>query len=176
MAEWSKAMVCKTIQSLVQIQLWSQNEINMYKFSIKVPIYNCICHIIIDKDIEKIINRYIKKKKWDSDEIIPEGEEVHGWAHTEGDVTNYYIFYSIDSLTVTYLSHEISHMIDYIIEEKGIENKGEARAYLTGFVSEKIFDYVLKKGLLINKWYKPNKKEDEKPSELLRESNENIQG
>lgn len=149
----------------------------MIKFSVKIPIYNCVCHIIIDKDIEKVINRYIKKKKWDADEIIPEGEEVHGWAHTEGDMTNYYIFYSLDSLTFGYVSHEISHMVDYIVGEKGIEDKGEARAYLTGYITEKINDYLLKKNLLINKWLKKpeiQKKEDEKPSELFREGDDDI--
>jgi hypothetical protein len=146
----------------------------MYKFSIKIPIYKCTCHVIISKDISDVINKYVKKKKWNADYAIKTGEDVHGYAVTDGTTTDYYIFYSLESLTANYIAHEISHLIDFIFEEKDIERHGEARAYLTGYISEKIFDYVLKKQIFINKWYKPlvkeqdiliiQKEEDEKPS------------
>lgn len=142
------------------------------KFSIKIPIYNCTCHVIISSDIEKIINKYIKLKKWDSSWKIEEDCEVHGYTISPGNTRDYYLFYSLESLSVTYLTHEISHIIDAIFSEKGIESEGEARAYLTGFISEKVFDFVLKKRLLINKWYKL----DEKPSKLFREDSSTSEG
>ncbi len=144
----------------------------MHKLTIKIPIYNCSCNIIIDNDIEKTINRYVKNRKWDKTTLMSEGQYVHGLTVSNEDMKDYYIFYSIESLTVNYIIHEISHMIDFLITERDIEDKGEARAYLTGYISEKIFDFIFKKSLLINKWYKPQisdnqKISDEKPSGLL---------
>jgi hypothetical protein len=139
----------------------------MYKFEIKIPIYNCTCKIIIDKDILKTINRYAKKNKWENHEY-----NVHGLAVSPGDMKDYYIFYAIDSLNVNIIVHEITHMVDFILDERAIENEGEAKAYLTGYISEKVFDFILKRNLLINKWYKPidnQRISDEKPSGLLRE-------
>ncbi len=133
------------------------------KFDIKIPIYKCTCHIVIDKEIEKVINKYVKNKKWEKHLAVEAGNELHGLAINPRDNDNFYIFYSSGSLTVNYIAHEISHMIDFIMDEKGIEDKGEARAYLTGYVSEKIFDYIFKKQILINKWW--NKPEIQKPKE-----------
>jgi hypothetical protein len=139
----------------------------MYKFEIKVPIYNCTCKIIIDNDIVKTINNYGKRNKWDKHDY-----NVHGLAVNPGDMQEYYIFYAIDSLNVNTIVHEITHLVDYILEDRAIENEGEAKAYLTGYISEKVFDYILRRNLLINKWYKPidnQRFSDEKPSRLLRE-------
>jgi hypothetical protein len=130
----------------------------MNKLSIKISVYNCSVHLIISDDIEKVINQYVKKKKWLKEIAIEADNEVHGYAVTSGDTTNYYLFYSTQSLSITYITHEISHIVDYIFEEKELEKNGEARAYLTGYISEKVFDLILKKQLLLNKWYKPGNK------------------
>lgn len=147
----------------------------MYKLDIKISVYDCTVKVIISKDIEKVINRYGKKLKWDKQE-----DNVHGLAISQEDMKNYYIFYSEDSLTANFLVHEITHLVDFILEERAIEKEGEAKAYLTGFIAEKIFDFVLKKSLFINKWYKPQienqKTSDEKPNGLLRESDQDIKG
>lgn len=132
----------------------------MYKFEIDVPIYNCKCKIIIDKDIVKTINRYGKRNKWDKHEY-----NVHGLAVSQDDMKNYYVFYSLDSLNANIIVHEITHLVDFILEERAIENEGEAKAYLTGYISEKVFDYVLKRNLLINKWYRPQIIENQKISD-----------
>ena len=81
------------------------------------------------------------------------------------DMKNYYVFYSLDSLNANIIVHEITHLVDFILEERAIENEGEAKAYLTGYISEKVFDYVLKRNLLINKWYKPQIIENQKISD-----------
>jgi hypothetical protein len=137
----------------------------MHKLTIKIPVYQCSCHIIINDEIEKTVNSYVKKNKWNQDLAIKVGEEVHGYALSNGDVKNYYIFYSIHSLTSNYICHEISHLIDYILDEKDIERSGEARAYLTGHISEKIFEFVIKNKLLISKWLKFTQKEELEKSE-----------
>lgn len=146
----------------------------MYKFEIKIPIYDCTCKIIIDKDIVKTINNYGKKKKWEKHDY-----NVHGLAVNPDNMKEYYIFYAIDSLNINIIVHEITHLVDYILEDRAIENMGEAKAYLAGYISEKVFDYILKRNLLINKWYKPIENQrvsDEKPSRLLRESDQSSEG
>ena len=140
----------------------------MYKLDIKIPIYDCVCHIVIGDNIEKVINGYVKRKKWDRTTHI-EGFRVHGFTVSNSDLKDYYIFYSTESVTVNTVIHEISHLVDFILDEREIEDKGEAKAYLIGYISEEIFNYILKKNLLINKWYKPQvqvtqKVNDEKPT------------
>jgi hypothetical protein len=142
----------------------------MFKLTIKVPIYKANVYVTIAPEIHKVINTFVKKKKWDT-LILAEGDEFHGMAITANNTTDYYIFYDILSTNANYINHEISHLIDDILKERGVETIGEARAYLTGFISEKIFDFLLKKGIFISKYLpkkeesKPEiKKEDEKPS------------
>jgi hypothetical protein len=147
----------------------------MYKLEIKIPLYDCICTIIISKDIEKVINRYVKRKKWHKDYLVDDHTYLHGYAVSPENMTEYAIFYKDSSLTVNTVVHEITHMVDFILEERSIENEAEAKAYLTGHISEKVFDFIFKKNLLINKWYKPVISNDEKPNRLLRESNEGSQ-
>lgn len=144
----------------------------MYSLTIKIPVYKITIHVKIAPEIDKIINSLAKRKKWQEVEL-KQGEEVHGYAVAANDCINYYIFYDVLSVTSNYLTHEISHVVDYILDERSMENEAEARAYLTGHISEKIFDFVLKKNLLISKYLpkkevKPiNEIEDEKSSGLL---------
>jgi hypothetical protein len=117
-----------------------------------MPVYQFKCVVIIDKDIEKRINAYSRKHKWNLKEYGEEnGDQVHGLAVNPGVIHTYYIFYSCESTTVNIIAHEISHLVDDILGDRGIEDS-EARAYLSGYMNEKIFDYVIKHKLLINKW------------------------
>jgi hypothetical protein len=144
----------------------------MYSLKIDVPIYKTTVHVKIAPEIKKVINKFAKRTKQDI--AIPDDKDVHGYAVGMDNSDNYYIFYDVLSLNANIITHEVSHIIDFILEEKQVEMTGEARAYLTGFINEKIFDYVLKKGLFLNK-YLPKKEEvkpikteqDEKPSGLL---------
>lgn len=143
----------------------------MYKLSIKVPVYQFNCIVIISSDIEKIIDSYFRKYKIDDgmDDL-----EVHGLAVKTNTVHEYLLFYSIDSTTSNVISHEISHLIDYVFEDRKIEKNGdEARAYLTGYITEKIFDFVLKNNLLISKWTNSVQKNKE-PKRLKRKPKEEV--
>lgn len=122
----------------------------MHKLTIQVPVYQFKCIVIIDKDIEKRVNAFIKRHKWNEDPF-KNGEQVHGIAINPGLVHTYYIFYSIESVTPNIITHEVSHLVDYVMGDKGMADT-ETRAYLAGFINEKIFDYVLKNKLLLNKW------------------------
>lgn len=124
----------------------------MNKFKVSISVYQCNCHVIIDDEIEKTINKYVKKHKWDKTWVIADNEQVHGYALSPGNLKDYYIFYSLHSLTPNFIAHEISHTIDDILEERQIELVGESRSYLTGYLTEKIFDYIIKNKMLISKW------------------------
>jgi hypothetical protein len=141
----------------------------MYSLIIKIPVYKITIHVKIAPEIDKVINSFAKKKKWKEVEL-KEGEQVHGYAVSANDCINYYIFYDTLSVTSNYITHEVSHVIDYILEEKDIERVGEARAYLTGHISEKIFDFVLRKKILISKYLPKN--EESKPIKIEKDENQ----
>lgn len=128
----------------------------MHKTIIQVPVYQFKCIVIMDQEIEKRISSFVKRHKW-NETILREGDEVHGLAINPGLVHTYYIFYSTESLTPNIITHEVSHLVDYVMGDKGMADT-ETRAYLAGYLNEKIFDYVLKNKLLINKWLKDHSK------------------
>lgn len=128
----------------------------MHKLTIQVPVYQFKCIVIIDEDIEKRINAFIKRHKWNED-VLKEGEQVHGLAVNPGLVHTYYIFYALESVNPNIITHEVSHLIDDVMGDKGMADS-ETRAYLAGYINEKIFDYVLKNKLLLNKWLSKTEK------------------
>jgi hypothetical protein len=128
----------------------------MHKITIQVPVYQFKCIVIIDSEIEKRVNAFIKRHKWNEDPF-KNGEQVHGLAVNPGLVHTYYIFYSIESVTPNIITHEVSHLVDYVMGDKGMADT-ETRAYLAGFLNEKVFDYVIKNNLLLNKWLSKTEK------------------
>lgn len=121
----------------------------MYKLTLKVPVYNFVCDVIIAKNIEKYINKELKRQ---GDEDLV--DLVHGFAITTEVTNRYMLFFNEESLTVNTITHELSHLVDYVFDNRGIAKQygDEPRAYLTGHLSEQLFDYVIKKKLLKNKW------------------------
>ena len=118
----------------------------MLKLQINIPLYSFKCSVIIADEIEKVIAKYLKRFKIP---LTEENGEYDGYALFTPQ-SKYYIFYSLHSLTPNTIVHEVSHIVDYMVEDKGIEKTGEARSYLTGYISEKIFDFILKNKLLIS--------------------------
>lgn len=99
-------------------------------------------------DIESHINRLCKRLQVD-----PIDGTVHGMAMEGKDVHNYYIFYDIKTLTVNIVVHEISHVIDSVFSHRQIDD-GEARAFLTGHITEELLKWLYKKQLIRDKWIK----------------------
>jgi len=121
-----------------------------YKFIIKVPVYNFSCTVIFADVIEPCINKVLKKEKFP----LIEGQ-VYGYAVGGNDISKYYLFYSLNGLNASFLSHEISHLVDYVFEDREITPlTGETRAYLTGYISNEIFEFVYKNKIPISKWLK----------------------
>lgn len=133
----------------------------MPRFKIKIPVYSTVINVIIENHIETVINRYVKKNKWKDEVLVPKGDELDGYAVNTGELSNYYLFYALVGLNINTVSHEISHLIDHILDDRDIEDT-EARAYLTGFISETIINYLLKKDLLVNKWLNQSSENQER--------------
>ena len=119
----------------------------MHSINIKIPIFDFRLNVRIAEYIDAVIKQYMRKFKMEAPE---EDDEFHGLA-VHAPNQKFYIFYQLHSLTPNYIVHEVSHIVDYIIEKTEVEKLGETRAYLTGYIAEKIFDYVLKHKLLISK-------------------------
>lgn len=133
----------------------------MQKLTVKVPVYSFTCEVIFADPIEPEINKLRKKQK-----LEPIDGTVHGYAIGGNDVHTYYLFYCLKGLNVNTLAHEISHLVDYVFVDRGIEPPtGEPRAYLTGHVTEKIFEFVFKKQFPISKWLQVNQSKDEQPKQ-----------
>jgi hypothetical protein len=120
--------------------------VKTHRIKIPIEVYQLTCLVIIDKDISKKINSYSKREKWEF-KIEEADHDLHGMAVNPGNFHTYYVFFSDQSLNPNIITHEVSHLVDYILEDKDV-NDGEARAFLSGFINEKIFNYVFKKQLL----------------------------
>lgn len=104
------------------------------KGSFKVDIYNCDVHIVVTDNIRRSINYYLRKG---NHEVLPEGDEPGAYCFSD-TCTDYYVFFNRKTIDVSYVNHEKSHLVESILEDRGINPKDETRAYLDGFLSEKI--------------------------------------
>lgn len=50
----------------------------------------------------------------------------------------YYVFFDSDRLNVNEFNHEKSHLVEEILNNRDIKPKDEVRAYLDGFIAEKM--------------------------------------
>lgn len=109
-----------------------------------VPIFNCYVNIIISEDLKRVINIYLKKKE---DKI-----EYEPWAFSwnpSDECANYYLFLGKKTFDIDCLNHEKSHIVDFILEDRNIKPNDEVRAYLDGYISKKIFDFLKNKKIKI---------------------------
>ena len=129
----------------------------MHKLKIDISIYGCNVRVIIDENIEKVVASFMRRRTLPDGALENDGSTYHGLAIKGAKFQDYYVFFSKESLNINIISHEISHIVDFILTDREIENNGETRAYLTGYITEKIVDYVISKGLFINKHINNNK-------------------
>lgn len=119
----------------------------MHRIKIKIPVYDFDFTVIIDNDINKTIDKYLKRYK---EAPIVDGDEYRGLALMT-NTKRFIIFYDLHCLTPGAIVHEVCHMVDYLLEERDVEKMGESRAYITEHIVDRIFDYVLKHNFLISK-------------------------
>jgi hypothetical protein len=116
------------------------------KGSFCVEIYKCCVNITICDDILKSINYYLKK--WDN-KLLAEEPLAYFMSGVGEDESHYYLFFNRDHINSNILNHEKSHLIDHILKERGIKAHDEARAYLDGYISEKINSFFKRRKIKI---------------------------
>jgi hypothetical protein len=117
------------------------------KYVTKIPIamYGCTLHFIITTDVAIAVNKLYKKFKYE-DEVF--SDLVEGCLITF-DIDAYYVFIECKYLTFNTLSHELYHATVKITEDRGIEDE-EQRAWLCGWMTERVYSFIRKKELTIS--------------------------
>lgn len=98
-----------------------------YKEEIVVPVYNATLYMIFTSSVYRTIKKFHVEAPTDYKDA--DGAVVYDSHPT--------IIFHI-SPTLNTLVHEVSHASEIILELRGVEPKGEQRAYLEGFIAEKI--------------------------------------
>lgn len=104
----------------------------------KVPIYNCKVKIVVSDRLKSVINRVYTKHN-----CIHETEEPGALCYNPGEaeIPVYYLFFDKTQLCLNFVNHEQSHLAEYILKDRGIKPHDEVRAFLDGFLSEKIHKF-----------------------------------
>lgn len=100
---------------------------------IRIPIYEENITVILTNNLPRVVKRY----------------EIDGNLHkrTEG------LFVELEDeivcvfrlpVSINCAVHETSHICDLILQSRGVQADGEARAYLIGFLAEKIWEIIEK--------------------------------
>lgn len=119
-----------------------------YQKTIKVPVYNFDCTIVISDDLSNVIQKEHKRQK-----LAPFEGSVHGYAMGTNTAHKYLLFYAMESLCPNIVCHEVSHLVDYVFADRSDDPIfGEPRAYLTGYISEEIFNFIENKKIPLRKW------------------------
>lgn len=117
------------------------------KQKIKIDIYGCFINVTICTDIRRSINYYCKKYNKNDKGI---DYDVAALFFTPGEsIINYYLFFDFAYLTMNSINHETSHVAEEILVNRGIRASGEQRAYLEGYISDKIYYFIKRKKLKI---------------------------
>jgi hypothetical protein len=111
------------------------------KTNFKIDVYDCFVYIICTDKMKASINRCCKK--YDKEDKGIDYEPDGFFFRPEESIHSYYIWFDIKNITTNTVSHEKSHLIDAILQDRKIRPNGEQRAYLEGYVSEK-FDAFFK--------------------------------
>jgi hypothetical protein len=106
----------------------------------KIDVYQCTIHIIVTDDTVRSINSLHNKFNY-----LPIDYAVEGYVvSSEDTIGDYYVVLDSDRLCVNGVNHEKSHVVEHILQDRGIKPNSEVRSYLDGFVSNK-FDLFFKK-------------------------------
>jgi len=101
----------------------------------RIDVYECVVYVVLSSNIEKAIQSRVRL---DGHSDYQDGD-VYGYSYRpDCCVDRYYIFLNTYGLTIDTVNHEKSHIVEWILTDRGIKPVGEARAYLDGYISHKI--------------------------------------
>jgi len=104
---------------------------------IKIPLYECTINVLIFESIEdsdKHIRKVNKKYNLDFEEGGYEGYVL------KIDIRTYHLLLIKKYIGENVISHECYHISEFIADSHGLSNKNEKeeRAYLNGYINEKV--------------------------------------
>ena len=104
----------------------------------KVPIFNCKVKIIVSDNLKLVINKTFTKHN-----CLNDDNEYGALCYNPGaaDIPYYYLFFDKSQLCLNFINHEKSHLVEYILQDRGIKPVDEIRAYLEGFLADKIHKF-----------------------------------
>jgi hypothetical protein len=109
---------------------------------INLPIYECKVHYIVvekNEDIDKKQRFIYKKHK--INKSVPKEEDGGSVGLMIPCFTDYYMIISKEEKNkINVILHELSHCIDFITQDRGIEDT-EEKAYLTAYIGDKILKH-----------------------------------
>lgn len=112
--------------------------------NIKLPMYNCVVHLIITNQSQKTIKAIFKKYNFteDPDDVVAEGMVI------TPDISDYYMVIDLNYLSYNTICHELYHCVVRITEDRDITDE-ETQAWLAGHLSGIVFLHLDKKNLKI---------------------------
>lgn len=117
----------------------------MHKLTIKVPLYEYKVHVVIAENVGNEIRRKATAEKWTHVQMGPE-ENVKGMA-VGITCTDYYLYFNLEDFNPNVIAHEISHHVHHAMTQRGMIEEDEAKAYLSGFITQKIVNFGVKKNI-----------------------------
>ncbi len=102
-----------------------------YSEIIRIPIYEENILVIFTNNLVSLLSKF--------------GVDKRGHKNTQGifiEVNEELVCIFGYPVSINTIVHETSHIVDNIIESRGLEPTGEPRAYLSGFISESIVNLI----------------------------------
>lgn len=123
----------------------SRGKFRIEMYRITIFIYICPDSIDTTKEANKIIRRY-KEEEYK--------HPSHGMVFCPDDDTSInYLLLSAEDLNVNTITHETDHIRNNVIDHCSIVETDESRetsANLSGYINEKVFQFLQKKGIKFN--------------------------
>lgn len=113
------------------------------KKRIQLPMYNCSMDFLVSENVKIVVDGLYKKLKL-KEELDGEAEGVLLTA----DINKYYLIIDQGYLTHNTIAHEMSHAVDRITLDRGIED-GESRAWLNGHLTGLIYKFLEKQKIIV---------------------------
>jgi hypothetical protein len=110
---------------------------------IKIDQYNCDLIVAISDKIKEDTNKILKKYKL-TQRIDYEIEGIFLFH----DIDKYYLLLSSQHLSHNTIAHEIYHAVVRITEDRDISDE-EAQAWLMGYLTEMVYQFLNKKDVKI---------------------------
>jgi hypothetical protein len=106
--------------------------------TINIPIYECGLTIILTDDLNEVVKKYKLEGNWDNFGALTFGDKLKH---------RHYVVAFTDASHLSNIAHEIVHIKNYIfhgINAKIDIDNDEPEAYLTGWLFDKIYDFLTK--------------------------------